>query len=266
MTTRDQAETIATERLQIIAPLVDDATDAALRRQVTTQVVDQTGLSARTLRRWVAAYQAAGLAGLRPQGRPPTGSVAIPAAVRDAAIQLRREAPHRSVRQIIQVLEWEGQVAPGTLKRSTLQEQLTARGYSARQMRQYTTAGVAARRFQRPHRNALWQTDLKYGPRLPGGPGQAPQPTYLSAIIDDATRFVVYAAWYPTQAEPIVADSLRTAIRRYGVPQRLYMDLCRSRDYADRSVTGDGGRAPRDRAGRHNHRLSRKAKSESAGR
>ena len=61
MTTRDQAEAIATERLQIIAPLVDEATDAAQRRQVTTQVVDQTGLSARTLRRWVAAVPGGGL-------------------------------------------------------------------------------------------------------------------------------------------------------------------------------------------------------------
>jgi len=32
MTTRDQAEAIATERLQIIAPLVDEATAAAQRR------------------------------------------------------------------------------------------------------------------------------------------------------------------------------------------------------------------------------------------
>ena len=141
MTTRDHAEAIATERLQIIAPLVDEATDAAQRRQVTTQLVDQTGLSARTLRRWVAAYQAAGLTGLRPQGRRTPGSVANLAAALDAAIQLRREAPHRSVRQIIQVLEWEGQVAPGTLKRSTLPEQLTARGYSARQMRQVHHGG-----------------------------------------------------------------------------------------------------------------------------
>ncbi len=30
-----------------------------------------------------------------------------------------------------------------------------------------------------------------------------------------------HAAWYPTQEEPVVVDSLRTAIRRYGVPQRL---------------------------------------------
>ncbi len=35
---------------------------------------------------------------------------------------------------------------------------------------------------------------------------------------------MVHAAWYPTQDETIVQDSLRTAMRRYGVPRRLYFD------------------------------------------
>ena len=77
--------------------------------------------------------RAAGFAGLQPAPRRGTTPSAIPAAVLELASQLRREAPHRNVRQLIQVLEWEGHVAPGALKRSTLQEQLLARGYSARQ-------------------------------------------------------------------------------------------------------------------------------------
>ena len=224
MTDRDKADAVATERWHCIAPLVEEPIDAALRRQRTVEMAAQTGLSDRTLRRWVARYQAGGLDGLRPQARTRSTPAAIPEDILQAAIALRREAPHRSVRQLIQVLEWEGQVAPGQLKRSTLQEQLATRGYSARQLRQYAAPGVAARRFQRRHRNALWQADLKYGPRLPGRSGHAPQATYLSAIIDDATRYIVHAAWYPTQEETVVLDSLRTAIRRYGVPARLYTD------------------------------------------
>ena len=163
MTDPDKADAVATERWHCIAPLVEDAVDAALRRQRATQIAAQTGLSDRTLRRWVAQYQAGGFAGLRPRARIRSAPAAIPPAVLEAAIDLRREAPHRRVRQLIQVLEWEGQVARGTLKRSTLQEQLAARGYSARQLRQYAAPGVAARRFHRRHRNALWQTDIKYG-------------------------------------------------------------------------------------------------------
>lgn len=105
-----------------------------------------------------------------------------------------------------------------------MQDPLAARRYSTRQMHLYRQAGVAARRFQRRHRNDLWQSDLEYGPRLPIGPDHQPQQIYLSAIIDDATRYVVHAAWYPTQDGVIVEDSLRTAMRRYGIPARLYFD------------------------------------------
>ena len=225
MKDRDQAEAIATERMQLIAPLLGDYVDAALARQLKATISAQSGLSERTIRRYVARYQEEGFRGLLPAHHAsdhPSGAIAPD--ILDQAIQLRREAPHRSVRQIIQVLEWEGRVAPGQVKRSTLQDQLTARGYSTRQMRIYTQAGVAARRFQRRHRNDLWQSDLKYGPRLPIGPDHQPQQIYLSAIIDDATRYVVHAAWYPTQDAVIVEDSLRAAMRRYGIPARLYFD------------------------------------------
>ena len=55
----------------------------------------------------------------------------------------------------------------GQIKRSTLQDKLTERGYSSRQMRLYSQTGVAARRFQKRHRNQLWQSDIKYGPYFP---------------------------------------------------------------------------------------------------
>lgn len=35
------------------------------------------------------------------------------------------EVPKRSINEIIRILEWEGCVQPGTLKRSTLQDQLS---------------------------------------------------------------------------------------------------------------------------------------------
>ena len=222
---RDQAEAIATERMQLIAPLWGDQVDPAVARPLKADICAPSGLSERTIRRYVGRYQAEGFRGLLPPSRPADRpSDAMAPDLLDQAIPLRREAPHRRVRPIIQVLEWEGRVAPGQLKRSPWQDQLTARGYSARQMRLYSQAGVAARRFQRHHRNDLWQSDLKQGPRLPIGPDHQPHPIYLSAIIDDATRYVVHAAWYPTPDGVIVEDSLRAAMRRYGIPARLYFD------------------------------------------
>ena len=66
----------------------------------------------------------------------------------EEAIHLRREVPSRSVTELIRILEWEGIAEPGFLRRSTLQDQLAARGYSSRQMRIYSKDVTSARRFQ----------------------------------------------------------------------------------------------------------------------
>ncbi|MEW6233645.1 MAG: transposase, partial [Chloroflexota bacterium] len=127
-----------------------------------------------------------GFDGLKPQGKGRAPATAIPPAILDQAILLRREVPGRSVAQLIQILEWEGRIAPGQVKRSTLQEQLAQRGYSTRHMRLYAATGVAARRYQQRHRNQLWHSDLKYGPYLPIGPQGSKQQVYLITFIDDA--------------------------------------------------------------------------------
>src|SRR5690606_25513752 len=120
---------------------------------------------------YLATYRQEGFGGLKPKGKgkQPTAPAIAPDIV-DQAILLRREVPSRSVAQIIQIMEWEGRIKPGQIKRSTLQEKLTERGYSTRHMRMYAESGVAARRFQQKHRNRLWHSDLKYGPYLPIGP------------------------------------------------------------------------------------------------
>ena len=44
------------------------------------------------------------------------------------------------------------------------------------------------------------------------------------AIIDDATRFVVHARFYPDQKLPILEDSLRQAVTHWGRTDALYVD------------------------------------------
>ncbi len=222
---RHDAEDEAVQRYQAIAPLLADGLDAGKARQLKQVWCAQTGLSERTLRRYLARYLTQGWEGLKPRSKGPRRRPeTLPEAVLEEAILLRREVPTRSVAQLIQILEWEKRVAPGQIKRSTLQARLAERGYSTRQMRVYAQPGIAARRFQRRHRNALWQSDIKYGPYLPLGPKGAKQQVYLVAFLDDATRFVVYGAFYPTLDQVIVEDALRQALEGYGVPEAVYFD------------------------------------------
>lgn len=224
---RDQqkAEEIAVQRFQLIAPLLEEGLDVGKAKDLKEQICKTSGLSERTIRRYLSQYRNEGFGGLKPKGisRKVT-SDAIPSHLLEQAILLRKEAPSRSVAQIIQILEWEGLALPGQIKRSTLQEKLTERGYSSRQMKLYAQTGIAARRFQKRHRNQLWQSDIKFGPYLPIGPNGTRKQVYLVAIIDDATRFILHGAFYPTLDSRIIEDSFRHAIQKYGIPEAVYFD------------------------------------------
>ncbi|WAH39365.1 DDE-type integrase/transposase/recombinase [Alicyclobacillus dauci] len=221
-----KAEEIAAQRFQLLSPLLAEGLDAAKLRELKAQICKETGLSERTVRRYLAKYRNEGFGGLKPQGKPRSTSSPsfISQDLLEEAILLRREVPTRSVSQIIEILEWEGKAAPGQLKRSTLQEHLAARGYSSRQMRMYAETGAASRRFQKRHRNQLWQSDIKYGPYLPVGPNGAKQQVYLVVVLDDTTRFVLHGAFYTTLDKSIVTDCFRQAVQKYGVPEAVYFD------------------------------------------
>lgn len=225
MKDKKKAEEIAVERIKLLSPLLTDGIDIAKIRQLKATLCEQTGLSERTIRRYLAAYQQAGLSGLAPKGRGKASKeTVIPAFVLEQAILLRREVPSRSVAQLIQILEWEGHIERGQIKRSTLQEKLAECGYSSRQMKLYAQSGTAARRFQRRHRNQLWHSDLKYGPYLPIGPNGEKKQVYLATFFDDATRMVLHGEFYPTLDQRIIEDCFRKSIHKYGLPERVYFD------------------------------------------
>lgn len=219
-----KAEAIAAERVQLLSPLLAEGLDAAKVRQIKGRICEQTGLSERTIRRYLAQYQTSGFSGLCPKSKRRGPERAIAPEILEQAILLRREVPGRSVAQLIQILEWEGRVQPGQLKRSTLQERLAQRGYSTRQMRMYADSGVATRRFQHKYRNKLVHSDIKFGPYLPIGANGAKKQVYLVTFIDDATRFVLHGEFYPTLDQVIALDCFRQAIDKYGLPESVYFD------------------------------------------
>ena len=221
---RTAAET-ATERFNLIAPLAGDGLDKGLRQDLMREIAQNNGVSVRTLKRYLSAWEANGFEGLKPkQGweRPDSRLGDGFADVVAAAIELRRESPSRSVADIIRILEMEGAIAPGTVARSTLQRHLAQKGYGSAQMHMYVKKGAAARRFQKEHRNQLWMSDIKFGPYVTVE-GKKKQ-IYLVVWIDDATRFIVCARFYMNQTINAIEDSLRRAIQGYGVPDRIFVD------------------------------------------
>jgi len=225
MKDKQKASEIASNRMQLLAPLLREGMDATEQRQIRKQIVVQTGLSDRTVRRYQEQYQDKGYEGLLPK---PRGQIAatstIPENLLQQAIILRRELPERSVSSIIHILEMEGLALPGQIKRTTLQDRLTASGYSSRHMRMYQSSKSATRRFQRVNRNDLWHADIKYGPYLTVGTNEIKKQVYFVAFLDDATRFILHAAFYPTLDQSIVQDCFRQAIANHGVPTSVFFD------------------------------------------
>jgi putative transposase len=147
MKDQKKAEEIAVQRVQLLSPLLEEGLDPAEIKEIKARICEQTGLSERTLRRYLATYREEGFGGLKPKGKGRQESETIAPDLMEQAVLLRREVPGRSIAQIIQIMEWEGRIQPGQIKRSTLQEKLTRRGYSTRHMRMYAESGVAARHF-----------------------------------------------------------------------------------------------------------------------
>lgn len=200
---------------QMIAPLLDEGLDEAKRRQLREEIAARYEISKRSLYQYEAEYREKAFDGLRPMNREKRRSQALPEnydEIVGEAIQLKREVPKRSVRQIIKILETEGYAAPGVLKASTLQRYLYNAGLGVKQMKRYTEKReTSSRRFCRPHRMELLQGDIKYGPDIRLNDGTLIK-TYLSSLIDDHSRFIIQSEFYDNQRQEIVEDTFHKAI------------------------------------------------------
>jgi putative transposase len=217
----DPKRELGLRRYRIIAPLLEEGLARCEKIQIRRLIRSREGLSARTLRRYVAAFKQHGFDGLLPKSRRDKGSCkVISEEALKLAAELRQELPARSAERIQQLLASEGySVARSTLERHLRQQGLSGREIKAEQKQ------VVSRRFNRVGRNTLWQADLKYGPFLPN-PKQPYRKirTYLIAIIDDATRLVVHGEFYDNQRLPVLEDAFRKALTRAGAPDNLYVD------------------------------------------
>ncbi|OPX88420.1 MAG: Integrase core domain protein [Pelotomaculum sp. PtaB.Bin104] len=52
----------------------------------------------------------------------------------------------------------------------------------------------------------------------------AKKQVFLVTFLDDATRFVLHGAFYPTLDQTIVEDCFRNVIQKWGAPEAVYFD------------------------------------------
>ena len=217
----------ALKRYQMIAPLLDESLDEGKRRWLREKIAERYDVSKRSIYRYEEKYREGAFDGLRPKNREKRRSQALPDNYEEIvgeAIQLKREVPRRSVRQIIKILESEGYAPPGVIKASTLQRYLYNAGLGVKQMKRYMEKReTTSRRFCRAHRNELWQGDIKYGPDIRLSDGRLIK-TYLSSLIDDHSRYIVQSEFYDNQRQEVVEDTFHKAILKHGKCDSCYLD------------------------------------------
>jgi transposase InsO family protein len=236
--TEDWKTETALKRYQIIAPLMDDPLDAAKKQELRKKLAVQNGISERSIYRYESDYSEGGFANLRPKNRdsrPYQGHPESFGKLISEAVLLKREVPSRSTNQIITILELEGKVKTGVLARSTVARHLNNLGYGNKQLRMYTEAGKSSsKRFWKQHRMQLLEGDIKYGPKLPVGKNSKFVQTYLCALIDNHSRYIVSSRFYDNQEGTIVEDNLRRAVLAYGKCDAIYVD--RGAQYISREL------------------------------
>jgi putative transposase len=224
-----KAEKIALFRYGLIAPLV---LEPLPRGELTRRAHEiaarhyeipgsqRTAVSVDTLLKWALRYRTGGFEALAPQGRRDRGrSRTITPQLADLIERLKRENPYRTGATLLRELALSADQQAPPISASTLYRFLKERGLSVRAL----LAPPAHKKFEAEHSNQVWQFDMLHGPYVPRAGGGKRQ-VYLHATLDDASRLIPHAQFYPTQGLDACLDCLRQAIAARGVPVRLYMD------------------------------------------
>jgi transposase InsO family protein len=227
----DKPEKIALFRYGLIAPLILEtlprgeltrrAEEIAARAYDIPHSTRRT-VSIDTLLDWALRYRRHGLEGLTPQPRQDRGQARVVDAQTAALIErLKRENPHRTGTSLLRQLASSQGQEQAPLSASTLYRFLRQHGLTTPQL--LVEPMTARKKFEAQFANQIWQSDMLFGPWVER-PGGGKRQVFLQATLDDASRLIPHAQFYPDQGLDSFLDCLRQAIAARGIPVRLYMD------------------------------------------
>jgi putative transposase len=172
-----------------------------------------------TIAEWLLLYRKHGFDGLMPKERNDKGRVRrMPEAVLEKVVKAKRANPRRAISLICYDLYKNGEIDTPNVPASTIYRYLSRL--------KILPAGEKKeqKRYEARFANETWQSDVMHGPYLPHKKGANAKRTYLFAILDDASRLIVGAAFYPSEKLIHLKHLFRTTIETYGVPRKLYVD------------------------------------------
>lgn len=177
-------------------------------------------IKADTLRHWIYRYRKGGLGALEDRLRRDKGKSQVPKSIADRFTALRHEHPHATTERLLDMMIEEGRWNAVRPSRSALYRLAESRRLKRRPMDAAMTQEAHA--FAYDGFGQMWVADFLHGPKL--RVGRHLKKTYLLCILDDATRYVVFASFGWSEGTAALIDGLSMAIRRFGIPERFYTD------------------------------------------
>ena len=224
----EMARQMALFRFSLIAPVIQntysDASAMAYYRRVTAKPLvrpDGTSFlySPKTLGKWADAYKENGLDALTPKVRSDKGFTRIVSNECISEIyQLKEKFPRLNATQIHQRLLQMGLITTFVSVR-TIQ-----RFIKSHNLKNGVLPGAIKDRkaFEEEYFGDLWMADTCYFPFIKED--GISRRTYLIAIIDDHSRFIVGARLFYEDNAFNFQMLLKDAMATYGIPKKLYLD------------------------------------------
>ena len=195
----------------------------ALREVSLCPWPDETGrcYAVRTLEDWWYGYRKAGFSALEPRDRSDRGSFrAIDADTGRWLIEQVCQYPKIPVKVLYGHWEQEGKRLPPL---RSVYRYLKRHGYDGKTLSAGRLDTGPTKAFATAHVNDLWMVDFSPGPRIRMDDGKAIS-TQLCVIIDDCSRLIPFAAYYPKGNTEAFLDTLKESVLRRGLPLKLYTD------------------------------------------
>lgn len=181
-------------------------------------------VAVRTLEDWWYAYEHGGFAALHPKVRSDRGipRVLTPDQERFILAQVR-DHPAIAVKVLYRLWKPQDPTLPAlsAIYRALQRHDL---GQRSRRSLVRQSLGGPTKAFEAPLVNELWMVDFSPGPFLRLPTQKEPLATHLCALLDDHSRIIPHAAYYPRADTRAFHHSFKEAIRRRGLPRKLYTD------------------------------------------
>lgn len=182
---------------------------------------NRTTLSEATILNWCRRYERSGrkLSSLYPAERSDKGRFrSLDPETVQTLINLKKEHKKASVALILRqakirkLVPADFKVTPATLYRLFREKGLMEKESETEDRR----------RFEAELANEIWQSDALHGPQVKEEGKR--RKSYLFAFIDDCSRLIPHAEFYLSEKVDSYCDALRKALRKRGLPRKLYLD------------------------------------------